>query len=67
MFPNSNRNSFFLKFEPPARLKTLQFDVAGAELEPLVLDALYCLQAFRGRISECSTVDGMPLGALRPL
>ena len=67
MFPNSNRNSFFLKFEPPARQKTLHCDAAGAELKPLVHDALYYLQACRGQISEWSILDGLPLGALWPL
>ena len=62
MFPNSNRDSFFVQFVPPARPKTLHCDGVGAELAPLMHDALYFLQAFRGQISEWSTVDGLPLG-----
>ena len=64
MFPNSLRNSFFLKFVPPARPKTLHCDADGAELEPLVHDALYFLKALRGQIGEWSILDGLPLGAL---
>ena len=52
---------------PPARPKTLHYDAVGAELEPLVHDALYFLKALRGQIGEWSILDELPLGALWPL
>ena len=67
MFPNANRNSFFVKFVPPARPKILHFDAVAAELEPQVHDALYFLKALRGQIGEWSILDGLPLDALWPL
>ena len=67
MFPNANRNSFFVKFVPPARPKILHFDAVAAELELLVHDALYFLKSLRGQIGEWSILDGLPLDALWPL
>ena len=63
-FPNPNRNLFLVKFVLPAPPKIPHCDAVSAELEPLVHDALYFLKALRGQISEWSTVDGLPLGAL---
>ena len=53
-----------IKIIPPARPAKLFFEALGAELEPLLHDVLWWSWAFRDEMSECSTVDGLPLGAL---
>ena len=61
---NSIEDSRFQAKKGPELTQKKFFSTIGAELEPLVHDALYFLKALRGRISECSTVDTLSLGAL---